>query len=95
MPLPCFLSGRAIQPERLGRLPADVSPYVRNNRWIVNTARVEGESSQRIHALVVWDRRESEGQGGAEHFAQLAGPRAGSIEIVNPELVAGAPAAPK
>ena len=30
----CERSTVAIQPERLGQPPADVSPYARNNRWI-------------------------------------------------------------
>ncbi len=59
----CEKAEVATQPERLGRAPNGVSIYARNNRWIVNTARAEAESSQRIHALIVWDRRESEGQG--------------------------------
>ncbi|MDQ3564274.1 MAG: hypothetical protein M3436_09080 [Pseudomonadota bacterium] len=85
----------AIQPERLGRPPEGVSPYARNNRWIVNMARVEGESSRKILALIVWDERESEGQGGAAHFAQIAGPCAGEVAIVNPELVSELPTVPK
>lgn len=87
----CEKSAVAIQPERLGQPPADVSPYARNNRWIVNTARAEGEGGKRIHALIVWNERESEGQGGAADFALLAGPYAGSLEIVNPELVGEEP----
>src|SRR5262249_48443412 len=67
----CEKAEVAIQPERLGQPPVGVSPYARNNRWMVNTARAEGESSQRIHALIVWDGRESEGHGGAAHVAQI------------------------
>jgi tetratricopeptide (TPR) repeat protein len=80
----CQQSEVAIQPERLGRPPAGVSPYARNNRWIVNTARAEGEGSERIHALIVWDGRDGDGQGGAEDFAQLAAQHARSVEIVRP-----------
>jgi hypothetical protein len=81
----------AIQPERLGQPPVNVSPYARNNRWIVNTARAEGESGKRIHALIVWDQRPSEGCGGAEDFARLAGAYAGNLEIVDPEFVSEKP----
>jgi tetratricopeptide (TPR) repeat protein len=92
----CERSTVAIQPERLGQPPADVSPYARNNRWVVNTARAEGEAGKRIHALIVWNERESEGhQGGAADFALLAGPYAGSLEIVNPELVEEPPVVAK
>jgi tetratricopeptide (TPR) repeat protein len=87
----CEKSEVAIQPERLGQPPADISPYARNNRWIVNTARAEGENSQRIYALVVWNGEESKGRGGAADFVRLAGAYAGSLETVNPELVAEQP----
>ncbi len=91
----CEKSEVAIQPDRLGRPPEGVSPYARNNRWIVNTARAEGGSSQRIHALIVWDQRASDGRGGAEHFAQIVGPYAGSVVIVNPDPIGPQPVSSK
>jgi tetratricopeptide (TPR) repeat protein len=91
----CEKSEVVIQPERLGQSPADISPYARNNRWIVNTARAEGENSKRIYALIVWNGQESQGQGGSADFIRLAGAYAGSLETVNPELVADPPVAAK
>ena len=91
----CEKSEVVIQPERLGQSPADISPYARNNRWIVNTARAEGENSKRIYALIVWNGQESQGQGGAADFIRLAGAYAGSLETVNPELVADQPVTAK
>ncbi|MBA3650691.1 MAG: hypothetical protein H0W66_04205 [Chthoniobacterales bacterium] len=84
----CDKSEVAIQPERLGRPPMDISPYARNNRWIVNSARAEGESSKRIFALVVWNGQESNGRGGAADFVRVAEAYAWSLETVNPELIA-------
>jgi len=91
----CEKSEVVIQPERLGQPPVDVSPNARNNRWIVNTARAEGENSKRIYALIVWNGQENEGQGGTADFARLAGSFAASLETVNPELVVEQPVTAK
>ncbi|MGH8511394.1 MAG: TRAFs-binding domain-containing protein [Gammaproteobacteria bacterium] len=85
----------ATQPERLGKEPNGVSIYARNNRWIVNTGRAEADSTKRIYAIVVWNQRESEGQGGAEDLAHLVGAHAGIVEVINPELVEEPPVVAK
>jgi hypothetical protein len=84
----------ATQPERLGETPqpeqaANASQfldvYARTNLWIINTARVEAESSGDIHALLVWDEQPTgDGPGGTSDFAARVGQLGGHIEIVNP-----------
>jgi hypothetical protein len=75
----------AIQPERLGKEPNDVSIYARNNLWIINTARVEAADSAKIHALLVWDEKPTgDGPGGTADFEQKVRDLGGLVEIINP-----------
>ncbi len=75
----------AIQSERLGKEPNDVSIYARNNLWIINTARVEAADSAKIHALLVWDEKPTgDGPGGTSDFEQKVRDLGGLVEIINP-----------
>ena len=75
----------AIQPERLGKEPNDVSIYARNNLWIINTARVEAADSAKIYALLVWDEKPTgDGPGGTSDFEQKVRDLGGLVEIINP-----------
>jgi len=73
----------ATQPERLGKEPNDVPIYVRNNLWIINTARVEAADAAKIRALLVWDES-PQGGGGTDDLADFVRSQAGIVEIINP-----------
>jgi hypothetical protein len=75
----------AIQPERLGKPPNDVSIYARTNLWMINTARVEAVDSAKIHALLIWDEKPTgDGPGGTADFEAKVRNLGGHIEIINP-----------
>lgn len=75
----------AIQPERLGQEPNDVSIYARTNLWMINTARVEAADPARILALLVWDEKATgDGPGGTSDFRQKVCQLGGQVEIINP-----------
>jgi hypothetical protein len=78
----------ALQPERLGKPPNDVSIYARTNLWMINTARVEAIDSARIHALLVWNEEPTgDGPGGTSDFEAKVRNLGGHIEIINPGRV--------
>ena len=75
----------AMQPERLGKAPNDVSIYARTNLWIINTARVEAADSGKIRALLVWDEKPTGGgPGGTSDFEQKVRNLGGLVETINP-----------
>jgi tetratricopeptide (TPR) repeat protein len=75
----------ATQPERLGKEPPSIDVYARTNLWIINTARVEADSSAKIHALLVWDEQSTgDGPGGTSDFAARVRQLGGYIAIINP-----------
>lgn len=75
------------QCQRLGPPPDGMSPFERNNLWIVNTARVEAKP-RRIYAALVWDEKPAgDGPGGTAHFAATIQRIGGRLCIVNPTTV--------
>lgn len=78
----------AIQPERLGQAPNDVSIYARTNLWMINTARVEAIDPGKIFALLVWDEKPAgDGPGGTSDFRQKICLLGGQVEIINPTKI--------
>jgi len=72
------------QPDRLGLPPEGMSPFERNNLWIINTARVEASSGM-LYAILVWDERPAgDGPGGTTHFAAEVKAIGGRLKVVNP-----------
>jgi tetratricopeptide (TPR) repeat protein len=77
-------SETAFQDERLGEPPEGISPFARNNLWIINTARTEAPRGE-LYALLVWDKKESgDGLGGTAHFAEQADKLGGDVKIIDP-----------
>ncbi len=76
------------QLERLKSPPKGVSPFTRNNLWILNTARVEVSKPSNLYALMVWDEQPSgDGPGGTADFADRVRQLGGRRAIVNPTLL--------
>lgn len=72
------------QHERLGPVPAGVSPFARANRWVIETAMAEA-APEHLFALLVWDERPAgEGPGGTADFASQVHRFEGQLAIVNP-----------
>jgi len=77
-----------VQTDRLKSPPRDVSPFTRNNLWILNTARVEVSKPSSLYALLVWDEQPSgDGPGGTADFANRVRQIGGRRAIVNPTQV--------
>jgi tetratricopeptide (TPR) repeat protein len=59
------------QHERLGKPPRQATVFERNNRWMLNVARVHAQSGK-LFALRVWDgKNQGDGPGGTAHFSSL------------------------
>lgn len=70
--------------EHLGPVPEGISPFERNNLWLIETAEAEAPPD-RLHALLVWDERPTgDGPGGTSHFAAEIERFGGRLAIVNP-----------
>src|SRR5262249_26936932 len=73
------------QPDRLKAPPKGVSPFARNNLWILNTARVEADDARKLHAVLVWDEKTTgDGPGGTSDFAARVKRLGGRQAIINP-----------
>jgi tetratricopeptide (TPR) repeat protein len=74
-----------VQPERLKSPPKGVSPFARNNLWMVNAARVEVDDPGHLYAVLVWDEKATgDGPGGTADCAARVKGLGGRIAIVNP-----------
>ena len=72
------------QHECLGPPPPDLSPFARNNLWIIDTARAE-VSAGNLYAVLVWDEQPTgDGPGGTSHFAEALRHLGGRLTIINP-----------
>lgn len=77
-----------MQEERLKAPPKGVSPFTRNNLWILNTARVEVSRPSCLYALLVWDEQPTgDGPGGTSDFAARVRQLGGRRAIINPTQV--------
>jgi tetratricopeptide (TPR) repeat protein len=72
------------QNERIGEPPPGINPFDRNNRWMINTARLE-QARDGVLALLVWDGRDTgDGPGGTSDFHErIAGINA-NLTIIHP-----------
>jgi hypothetical protein len=69
-----------VQPERLKSPPTGVSPFARNNLWMVNTARVEVDDPGNLYAVLVWDEKATgDGPGGTADCATRVKLRGSSL----------------
>jgi tetratricopeptide (TPR) repeat protein len=72
------------QPERLGDPPPQMSPFARNNRWIIDTARTDADAAH-LYSVLVWDERQTgDGPGGSADFAARSEQLGARRTIVNP-----------
>ena len=72
------------QHERLGTPPPNLSPFTRNNLWIIDTARAEVNTGN-LYAVLVWDEQPTgDGPGGTSHFAEALRHLGGRLTIINP-----------
>lgn len=73
-----------VQPDRLGPAPDSGADFVRNNRWIVNTAWAEARP-QAICAALVWDGKDKgDGPGGTADFALRVRDIGGQVAVIDP-----------
>jgi hypothetical protein len=72
------------QQERLGLPPENASPFERNNRWMIDTARVEAKPDK-LYALAVWDENpEGGGADGTTDFVKKVEQLGAIYRIINP-----------
>ncbi len=74
------------QLDRLGPPPEGESAFVRNNLWLLNTARIEAPPPPEppFSAVLVWDGKQGDGPGGTSHFAQQIDHLGGRRAVVDP-----------
>ena len=73
------------QLDRLKAPPKGASVFARNNRWIINTARVEMSAPKNLNALLVWDESPTgDGPGGTADWAMRVRQLGGRMKIINP-----------
>ena len=60
--------------------------FLRNNLWMINTARVEANDPKNLYALLVWDEKSTgDGPGGTSDFAVRIKELGGRLApIINP-----------
>lgn len=74
-----------LQPERLGPVPQHLDVFARDNVWMINTAKVEADEPELLHAVLVWDEQDSgDGPGGTSDFAARIRNAGGHLAIINP-----------
>jgi tetratricopeptide (TPR) repeat protein len=74
----------AEQGDRIGEPPPEMSPFARNNLWLLDTARVEATDG-RFFTLLVWDEQPTgDGPGGTSDFAVKARGLGAALAVVNP-----------
>ena len=74
-------------PKCLGPLPEGVSPFERNNLWVIETGEAEAPP-ERFFALLVWDEQPTgDGPGGTSHFAAEVRRFGGRLAVINPTML--------
>ena len=74
-----------LQHERLKAPPEGTSPFARANLWMINTGLAEANSSDKLHAVLVWDESPTgDGPGGTSDFATRVKKLGGRLAIINP-----------
>jgi tetratricopeptide (TPR) repeat protein len=78
-----------LQQDRLKPPPKSSSEkglvFARNNLWMLNTARVEAPDTDKLYALLVWDRKPTgDGPGGTSDFVKRVKSLGGRRGYVNP-----------
>jgi tetratricopeptide (TPR) repeat protein len=73
------------QQARLKAPPKGHTVYVRNNMWMINTARVEIRDTANLFAIIVWDESPTgDGPGGTSDFNRRIRELGGRRKIINP-----------
>ncbi|ABB31451.1 tetratricopeptide TPR_2 repeat protein [Geobacter metallireducens RCH3] len=70
-----------VMPDELGPCPADLSPYVRTNLWLLHTALAWGE--EKVHFICLWNRKGGDGPGGTEHMHDEVNKRTGQVHVLD------------
>jgi hypothetical protein len=74
-----------LQGDRLKTAPKGTSVFARNNRWMVNTARVEVSDPKDLYAVLIWDEKPAgDGPGGTADCAARIRSLGGNIALINP-----------
>ncbi|MBS1663631.1 MAG: hypothetical protein JST68_21490 [Bacteroidetes bacterium] len=72
-------------------LPDDLSPFAAANIWMVEVAKKEASSADRLYALLVWDELSTgDGPGGTSDFAARVREAGGHLAVINPVRLLGA-----
>jgi tetratricopeptide (TPR) repeat protein len=73
------------QSDRLKSPPKGTSPFLRNNIWMINTARVEANDPKNLYAILVWDQKPSgDGPGGTSDFEARVRQLGGRLVVIDP-----------
>jgi tetratricopeptide (TPR) repeat protein len=76
------------QPDEIGRPPPKADVFLRNNRWMLNTAWVQARTRDKMRVLLVWNGQSTgDGPGGTSHAAEIAKRYAGDVQIADPMLL--------
>ena len=70
-----------IQPEELNVCPEGMNPFSRNNSWQLYTAL--SWTSEKVHFISLWDKKEGEGQGGTKHMRDAVLKHFGQVHILD------------
>ena len=74
-----------IMPDELGPTPAEVSPYVRTNLWLLDSALALGE--EKVHFICLWNRQGGDGAGGTEHMYNEVNKRTGQVHVLDTNIL--------
>lgn len=75
------LTSTLIMPDELGPPPADISPYVLTNLWLLHCALSWGE--EKVHFICLWNRQGGDGPGGTEHMYEEVNKRTGQVHLLD------------
>ena len=74
-----------VMPDEPGSTPADVSPYVRTNLWLLNSALAWGE--QKVQFICLWNRQGGDGPGGTEQMHDEVNKRTGQVHVLDTNIL--------
>jgi tetratricopeptide (TPR) repeat protein len=74
-----------VMPQELGPTPDRVSPYSRNNLWMMYSALAWGD--EKLCLICLWDGRSGDGPGGTEQLVRVAEGRSGRVYRLDPSVV--------
>jgi hypothetical protein len=76
-----------VMPQELGPTPDRVSPYSRNNLWMLYSALAWGD--ERLSLICLWDGQSGDGPGGTQQLVSVAQARGGRVYRLDTAVVCG------